>query len=30
MNIIETPQIHLHFEQLENVQFGIALDFNFA
>jgi|1186.fasta_scaffold566821_1 hypothetical protein len=27
---IETPQIHLHFEQLESVQFGIALDFNFG
>jgi hypothetical protein len=26
----DTPQIHLHFEQLESVQFGIALDFNFG
>jgi hypothetical protein len=30
MNPIETPQIHLHFEQLESVQFGIALNFDFG
>jgi hypothetical protein len=24
------PQIHLHFEQLESFQFGIALDFDIS
>jgi hypothetical protein len=29
MNIV-TPEIHLHFQQFEAIQVGIALDFDFG